>query len=203
MTSSTAAVFKRLVEPGHVYDEQDWTDPIELAERKLWYSIAKTKQERAAWAWMESEKPSFSLVCLNPTMIAGGPARQPTLNASLENVRDLCNGSSATVSNFNMPWVHLLDVVDAHVAAAENDAANGRYLILASWAPLTQSAQAIKDLNFAGLTVPTQLAEGQIPVAVALFDSSRVEKELLGRKLRNLSECMGDAVTALIKWGHL
>ena len=152
---------------------------------------------------METEKPSFSLVCLNPTMIAGGPARQPTLNASLENVRDLCNGSSTVVTNFNMPWVHLLDVVDAHVAAAENDAANGRYLILASWAPLTQSAQAIKDLDFPGLCVPTHLAEGQIPVPVAAFDSSRVEKELLGRKLRNLNECMGDAVTALIKWGHL
>ena len=77
----------------------------------MWYSIAKTKQERAAWAWMESEKPAFDLVSINPTMIAG-PARQAYLNASLENVRDLANGSSPVVANFNMPWVHVADVAE-------------------------------------------------------------------------------------------
>lgn len=66
MTSSCAAIFKKNVPEGHVYSEVDWNDPEELATRKMWYSIGKTKQEQAAWAWMENEKPEFSLVCINP-----------------------------------------------------------------------------------------------------------------------------------------
>jgi len=104
MTSSCAAIFKRLVPAGHVYSEEDWNDPEELAQRKMWYSIGKTKQERAAWAWMEAEKPSFSLVCINPCMVAG-PALQPALNASQENMSDLCSGAKVFIPNMNMPWV--------------------------------------------------------------------------------------------------
>jgi dihydroflavonol-4-reductase len=104
MTSSCAAIFKRLVPEGHVYDEESWNDPEELATRKMWYSIGKTKQERAAWAWMEAEKPGFSLVCINPCMVAGG-ARQPTLNASQESMSDFCSGAKALIPNMNMPWV--------------------------------------------------------------------------------------------------
>lgn len=43
MTSSTAAIFKRLVEPGHVYSEATWNDVEELKTRDMFYSIAKTK----------------------------------------------------------------------------------------------------------------------------------------------------------------
>ena len=130
LTSSCAAIFKRLVPADHVYNEvrggcrrapppprrralsfhppaaspsplpQDtWNDPEELATRKMWYSIGKTAQERAAWAWMEAHKPGFDLVAINPCMVAGS-AKQPTLNASLENVLDLCNGSKDKVPNF-------------------------------------------------------------------------------------------------------
>ena len=104
MTSSCAAIFKKNVPEGHVYDEDSWNDPEELATRKMYYSIGKTKQERAAWAWVEAEKPAFSLVCINPCMVAGG-ARQPVLNASQENMADLCSGAKALIPNMNMPWV--------------------------------------------------------------------------------------------------
>jgi dihydroflavonol-4-reductase len=104
MTSSCAAIFKKNVPEGHVYDEDSWNDPEELATRKMYYSIGKTKQERAAWAWVEAEKPAFSLVCINPCMVAGG-ARQPTLNASQESMADFCTGAKALVPNSNMPWV--------------------------------------------------------------------------------------------------
>ena len=203
MTSSTAAIFKKNVPPGHVYDESTWNDVEELATRKMWYSIAKTKQERAAWAWMAEHARPFDLVCINPTMVAGGPARQPTLNASLENVRDLADGSRAHVPNFCMPWVHVQDVAEAHIAAAEKPAANGRYMMLATWRPLTESAAAIAALKLPGLRVALTLEDGQVPAQPGLFNSSRVETELLGRKLRGLDDCMRDAVEALIACGHL
>jgi nucleoside-diphosphate-sugar epimerase len=202
LTSSTAAILKRLVAPGHVYDESSWNDPIELAERKMWYSIAKTKQERAAWAWMNAEKPVFDLVAINPTMIAG-PARQPTLNASLENVRDLANGSSPVVANMNMPWVHVQDVAEAHIIAGERASASGRYMMLASWRPLTEAAAVIAALKLPGLVVATAIEAGATPAPLAAFDSSRVERELLGRPMRGLAEAIEDSVRSLIASGHL
>lgn len=166
----------------------------------MWYSIAKTKQERAAWAWMDEQKPPFSLVSINPTMIAGG-ARQPTLNASLENIRDLF--SDGPVKNINMPWVHLTDVAEAHIAAAERPEASGRYMMLAAWRPLVEAAKAVKACGLVGLTVSTVLADGETPAPLAAFDSSRVERELLGRPMRGLEDMMRDSVESLVKWGHV
>ena len=203
LTSSTAAIFKKDVPAGHVYDEATWNDTDELATRKMWYSIAKTKQERAAWAWMEAAPRAFSLVAINPTMIAGA-ARQPALNASLENVRDLANGSREFVQNFNMPWVHVMDVAEAHIAAAETPAAAGRYMMLATWRPLTEAAAAIAAMRLPGLRVALTLEPGAVPAPIGSFDSSRVERELLGgRRLRGLDECMRDSVQSLVAWGHL
>jgi cinnamoyl-CoA reductase len=202
LTSSTAAILKRLVEPGHVYNEDDWNDVAELAERKMYYSIAKTKQERAAWAWMEEHKPAFSLVSINPTMIAG-PARQPTLNASLENVKSLADGSSPTVANINMPWVHVADVAEAHILAAEKPAASGRYMMISAWRPMTEAAAVVAAMALPGLVVPTALADGQAPAPLCAFDSSRVERELLGRPLRGLAESLEDSVRSLVRLGHL
>jgi nucleoside-diphosphate-sugar epimerase len=139
LTSSSAAIFKKNVPADHVYDERTWNDPVELATRKMWYSIAKTLQEQEAWKWMEETKPSFSMVSINPTMIAGG-ALQPALNASLQNVLDMFNGSSTFIKNFNMPWVHVRDVGEAHIAAAEKPEASGRYLMCGQRSSSSSSA---------------------------------------------------------------
>ena len=137
MTSSSAAIFKRL-HTGSPYSEAVWNDVVELAERKLWYSIAKTKQEKAAWAWMQeaqSRGVGFDLVCVNPSMIEG-EARQPTLNASIEVVKELCDGSKKLIPNVGFPWVHVEDAAEAHIRAAEHPGVwptESRFLMIASW----------------------------------------------------------------------
>ena len=188
------------MQPDYVFDEACWNDPEELATRKLWYAIAKTKQERAAWAWMEAEKPAFSLVSVNPTRIAGF-ARQPSLNASLEAVRDLF--SASPVKNISLPWVHVKDVAEGHIAAAEKPSASGRYMMVAKFCPLSETASVVKACGVKGLPVATEIALGAVPAPVSLYDSSRVERELLGRPLRGLEEIMRDSVASLLKWGHI
>ena len=103
MTSSTAAIFKRLVEPGHVYDEASWNDVEELKTREMWYSIGKTRQEQAAWEYMRAAPRKFDVVCINPTMVAGA-MRQPGLNASNETVLEYVNSSKTKIPNACMPW---------------------------------------------------------------------------------------------------
>jgi anti-sigma regulatory factor (Ser/Thr protein kinase) len=110
-TSSTAAIFKKNVEEGHVYDERTWNDPEELKTRKMWYSIAKTLQERAVWAFVEERRPAFSAVCINPTLI-GGPQLAPEVNTSTSSVLEYFTGK-AKVPNAGIPWVDVRDVLNA------------------------------------------------------------------------------------------
>ena len=108
MTSSTAAVLARVRPAGHVYTEADWNDVDELRTRGLWYAIGKTRQEQAAWAFVDAAKaagkPCPKLICMNPCMI-GGPTLQPELNASSENVLYLLDGTRKRIPNGPIPWV--------------------------------------------------------------------------------------------------
>ena len=206
MTSSTAAIFKRLVPHGHTYSEADWNDVEELRQRTMWYSIAKTRQERAAWDFIASEKPGFDLSCINPTMIAGR-MRQPALNSSNEQLADFCNGAKASLPNANFPWVHVTDVAAAHIAAAVTPSAGGqRYLMIAWFGHQAEMCSTIRDL-FPGLSsgvpVAVDLPEGADRVGPTLQDSSKVVALLGGTPLRGLEECMRDSISSLLERGFL
>lgn len=187
-----------------MYDESTWNDPVELAQRSMWYSIGKTRQEEAAWAWMKAHAPAFTMACINPCMVAG-EALQPTLNASQESMGDFCTGAKAKVPNSNMPWCHLTDVVDAHIAAGEKKEAEGRYMIISSWVHLEETCKEIVA-QFPALAprVPTlvDIPEGGSRAPPSLSNSSKVEA-LLGRPLLPLSRIVKDSVSSLLQWGHV
>lgn len=73
ITSSFAAIFsrKRGTTPDHTYSEKDW-NPITLEEAiqdpLSGYRASKTFAEKAAWDFVEKEKPNFqiSTVCFAP-----------------------------------------------------------------------------------------------------------------------------------------
>jgi nucleoside-diphosphate-sugar epimerase len=65
ITSSFAAIIdpSKGLNPGHVYSEKDW-NPITLEEATLnpsnGYRASKTFAEKAAWEFVEKEKPNFT-----------------------------------------------------------------------------------------------------------------------------------------------
>ena len=67
ITSSFAAIINppKGLYPGHIYSEQDW-NPITLEEAYLnsanGYRASKTFAEKAAWEFIEKEKPNFTYV---------------------------------------------------------------------------------------------------------------------------------------------
>ena len=211
MTSSTAAIFKREVSPGHVYSERDWNDVAELRTRSMYYSIAKTLQEQAAWDFVAKEsakaEPTFDLVCINPTMI-GGRMRQPGVNSSNEQLADFCNGSKTTLPNATFPWVHVKDVAEAHISAALTPAAGGeRYMMIAWFGHQADMCECIAR-NFPGLAagVPSVVEgdAGAPRVGPTPQDSSKVVRELMGGvALRGIEEIMVDSVASLIARGVL
>lgn len=60
--------------PGHEYSEEDW-NPITLEEARenatAGYRASKTFAERAAWEFLEKEKPNFTIATINPPLVFG------------------------------------------------------------------------------------------------------------------------------------
>lgn len=60
--------------PGHVYSEDDW-NPMTLDDAQenpaMGYRASKTFAEKAAWEFIEKEKPNFTLSTINPPLVFG------------------------------------------------------------------------------------------------------------------------------------
>uniref|UniRef100_A0A453J6F8 3-beta hydroxysteroid dehydrogenase/isomerase domain-containing protein n=2 Tax=Aegilops tauschii TaxID=37682 RepID=A0A453J6F8_AEGTS len=129
ITSSMAAVtFNGKPRTPDVIVDETWFSVPELCEKhQQWYVLSKTLAEEAAWKF--SKDNELEIVVMHPTMVIG-PLLQPTLNASVEVILNLINGSSSTYPNIAHGWVNVKDVALAHILAYEVPSADGRYCIV-------------------------------------------------------------------------
>lgn len=90
--------------PGHVYTEADW-NPITLDQALgdvlCGYRFSKKSAEKAAWSFLATEEPNFSLQTICPPLMLGPTASGDLWNGSLANVneslrrvRDICFGKA-------------------------------------------------------------------------------------------------------------
>ncbi|KAK6164178.1 hypothetical protein DH2020_001042 [Rehmannia glutinosa] len=144
LTSSEAAIaFNRTPRTSEtVIDETWWADPDYCRENQMWYVLSKRLAEGAAWD-LAKEK-GIDLVSINPCCVIG-PMLQPMLNTSCGQVLSLINGSE-TYQNTAYGWVHVKDVVDAHILAYEKPEANGRYYIVERCARPYDLVQILREL---------------------------------------------------------
>ena len=148
LTSSTASVQvrgpdgegRRMGEGGRVIEEENWSDEEFMRKMCLWYPLGKTMAEKWAWSYVggggegdggkgeegAEGKGKFRLVVMNPTLITG-PVLQPGMNTSTEVLLEFCVGEKKRVPSGGMTWVDVRDVAVAHVLAAENKEAKGRF----------------------------------------------------------------------------
>lgn len=77
ITSSFAAIIDATLPNngvGHVYTEEDWNPitPEQAEENAMFgYRASKTFAEKAAWDFLEKEKPNFTIATINPPMVFG------------------------------------------------------------------------------------------------------------------------------------
>lgn len=76
ITSSFAAIVdgSKGFWPGHTYSEEDWNSiSSEEAQENpmMGYRASKTFAEKAAWDFLEKEKPNFTISTINPPMVFG------------------------------------------------------------------------------------------------------------------------------------
>lgn len=121
------------------------------------YRASKTLAEKAAWEFVEKEKPNFTLSTLCPPLVLG-PVQHAfnsldNLNTSNENVRDMIAGKwkEGLQPTRVVIFVDVRDLALAHVRAIERpEAANKRFFITAGFFRNSEVADIIKK-NFPDL----------------------------------------------------
>jgi dihydroflavonol-4-reductase len=220
LTSSMAAITD---EPdGRVLTEADWNTQSSLNRNPYYFS--KTMAERAAWDFMEKEKPSFDLVVINPFLVIG-PAHTNAINTSNQTFVDMVNGKYPAVMSLNWGFVDVRDVADAHIAALETPKASGRYICAAGNMDMAETVALMRRSGYANTKLPKMSLTGSFgtvmmklmsytqPAGVGSylrthlgriprFDNSKISKDL-GINFKQPAESITETMADLSRWGHI
>lgn len=209
VTSSFAAIVNADSHP-KVYDESSW-NPVTwdeaVAERSKTYRGSKKLAEKAAWDFVENEKPNFDVVTVNPPFVFGPVAHHlqslDSLNTSNERIRDIVQGKMRDgVGPTGMYlWTDVRDLALAHVRAIEVPEAGGkRFLVLAGYFTNKDLVEAVRARHPEIEDRLPKDVKSDLPEDVYGFDNSRVKK-VLGVEFRSIEESIGDTATSLINLG--
>jgi dihydroflavonol-4-reductase len=221
LTSSGAAITDEA--DGRIHTEADWNTRSSLTRNPYYYS--KTVAERAAWDLMETRRPRFRLVALNPFFVIG-PSLAPGVNTSHISLIALTNGNMPGIIGLEWPLVDVRDVAAAHVLAMEVPGASGRYLLAAGSRTVRQVVELLRSRGWGErYRLPSIGLDGRLGVAVTRlgarfqppgtraylethlggqmrFDNTRARTEL-GLEFRDVDQTILDAMEDLERWGHL
>ncbi|XP_015869234.2 tetraketide alpha-pyrone reductase 2 [Ziziphus jujuba] len=142
LTSSCSAVRYRYdVQQVSPLNESHWSDPEYCKRYKLWYAYAKTTGEQEAWK-MAKEKGK-DLVVVNPSFVVG-PLLAPKPTSTLLLILKLVKGLIGEYQNTTIGFVHIEDVVRAHILAMEDSRASGRLICSGPVAHLSQIIEMLR-----------------------------------------------------------
>lgn len=195
--------------PDHTYSENDWNPltPEQAIENPAnGYRASKTFAERAAWDFLEREKPNFTLATMCPPLVLGPIVHYLNsldgLNTSNQRIRDIMLGKAKDEipPTGTYLWVDVRDLAQCHVSAMEkDDAANKRFFITAGYFSNKEIAQIVgKHYPQYAEGLPTDKTPGgDYPEeGVYKFDNKR-SIDVLGVQYRSLDESIKDTVKSL------
>jgi len=226
LTSSVAAISDE-PDPKVKLTEKHWNTKSSLTRNPYYFS--KVRGERAAWEFMEREKPRFSLIAVNPFLVLG-PSLIPGLNSSNAVIANILNGKYPGIIDLTWGIVDVRDVALAHLLALTTPRARGRYLCAAGVMSMREVVGKLSARGYGerfpklGKTAKRGLDHALGNVVVKLgswfqprgvgsylrthlgrrprFDNSKIKSEL-GLTFRGLEQTLVDTVEDLIRWGHV
>jgi nucleoside-diphosphate-sugar epimerase len=131
LTSSVAAIYGNAEDandiPNKTFNEEMWNHSSTPDDGE--YSYSKKQAEKEAWKLNEAQN-RWKLVTINPSFVVG-PALNPHANfESKKFIMQMGNGDlKMGAPDINLGMVDVRDVAKAHILAALNDQANGRYIV--------------------------------------------------------------------------
>ena len=195
--------------PGYEYSEEDW-NPINAEQAKEnpanGYRASKTFAERAAWEFVEKEKPNFTLATMCPPLVLGPIVHYLNsldgLNTSNQRIRDIIQGKAkdeiAPTGTFL--WVDVRDLALCHVEAIEKDEAAGkRFFITAGYFSNKEIAQIVAKRypEYKELLPTEKTPGGDYPEDGVYKYNNKQASGLLGQKWKTLEESITDTVNSL------
>jgi dihydroflavonol-4-reductase len=221
LTSSVAAVSGAPRE--RPFTEDDWNRESGLDNAP--YSFSKTLAERGAWEYVESERPSFDLVSINPSGVIG-PSIVPRLNQTGLMFSNLTNGELPGIISLDFAYVDVRDVGRSHLAAMETATASGRYICSAQTVSVRHIVAVMRqmgiDERYKLPSLPLDNGVGNVVVKLVAnmqpkgtraylkayvgrtygFDTSRI-RDGLGIEFRDIDDTLVAAIKDAERWGHL
>ena len=200
--------------PSHTYSEKDWnpiTEEEAIANPMNGYRASKTFAEKAAWDFVEKEKPGFTLSTMCPPLVLGPivPYLQnniESLNTSNQRIAAILTGKAKDEipPTGTFIWTDVRDLALAHVKAVEVEEAGGkRFFVVAGHFSNEDIADIIRDTHPElkdKLPAKGVKGGGYREGGLYKFDNSR-SREVLGVKYRTLKESVLDTVKTLQEIG--
>ncbi|KAI8844903.1 hypothetical protein BC829DRAFT_419700 [Chytridium lagenaria] len=122
--------------PGKPITEADWNTKSSLTRNPYYYS--KVLAEKAAWEFVETNPAASN-------------------SESVAFIKNVATGEFPVRMNLLWPLVDVRDVARAHIAAFENVASEGRYIVHAETWRMTKVCDVVKT-EYPDLNVPMSLA---------------------------------------------
>lgn len=213
VTSSYAAILNfDNPQSDKVIDNEDSWNPLtwetSLANPMAGYCGSKTLAERAAWKFVEDEKPNFVLSTVNPVYVFGPQAFDSLASASTLNTSsEIINSLLKVTSNDDIPnhvgnAVDVRDVAAAHIVGFEKDEAKNQRLLVSSEPFSLQSILDVLHKDFPeeakNIAVGTPGSDKEAFKTQPTIDNSRTKK-ILGFKLKTLEESVRDSVEQILR----
>lgn len=214
-TSSTGAVQDGAnVNKGETTTEQDWNPITEAQVLALGEKLAQAKEryeyaplavpiytgskkfaEESAWKFMQEAKPGFALTAVIPGMVLG-PAVLGGLGGSSEFFWQMLNAGSHMPAEESLGLVDLDDVVQGHIRAMENNAVDGKRILLVSdssprFENIGWAKEHRPDAPFDKLPIPANAEE--VKQRLTKFDT-KTSQEMLGIKYKDVKTTVLDFV---------
>ncbi|KAI2688038.1 hypothetical protein DTO027I6_2229 [Penicillium roqueforti] len=209
ITSSFAAIVNGKQHP-KVYSGKEW-NPVtweEALDHSQVYRASKTFAEKAAWAFVEKEKPNFDIATINPPLVFGPIVHYlnslEAINTSNQRIRNLIQGQmkEKIAPTGTFLWVDVRDVALAHVRAIEVPEAGGeRFFVTAGFFSNKELADIARETHpELESKLPPADAPSDFPKNIYQIDNSKSQK-ILGLEYRPLKQTVSDTIDSLLAVG--
>ncbi len=146
LTSSCAAIFGDNVDlkrsPREAFTEEDWNTTSSLKHQP--YAWSKTLAEREAWCIANSQD-RWDLISINPSAVVGPGISAQATSASFDGLEKFANGAMKSgMPHYEIGYVDVRDVAEAHIRAGFTPEAGGRYLICAVNSSFAETAAVLR-----------------------------------------------------------
>ncbi|KAK9276505.1 hypothetical protein L1049_006039 [Liquidambar formosana] len=142
LTSSCSSIrYRDDVQQVSPLNESHWSDTEYCKRYNLWYAFAKTLGEKEAWR--VAKESGIDLVVVNPSFVVG-PLLAPEPTSTLQLILAIVKGLTGEYPNTTVGFVHIDDVVAAHMLAMSESKASGRLICSSSVAHWSQIIEMLK-----------------------------------------------------------